>query len=147
MIREFRMHSRDIGLRHVAASAVRGRHRTNSKSRIVCLQLTSSRRMARQTSLVVKARVVNQRLVRIVTSDAGQASISPRSPAPAFLQTIWLEADINRPVGLGRLNHIDRGPVAGSTKVHRFDWTQIRWIENGLYCIVALIGVNCVDVR
>ena len=111
------------------------------------LQLTSSRRMAGQAFPVVKARIANQGLVRIVTSDAGQASITRGSPAAAFLQTIWLEADINRPIGFGGLDHIQRGPVAGPTKVHGFHWTQIRGIKNGLYCLIALIGVNCINVR
>ena len=103
--------------------------------------------MARQASLVVKFRVVNQGLVRIVTCDARQASISLRSPAAAFLQAIRLEAHVDRPVGFAGLNHVHRGSVASATEVHGFHGAQMRGIEYGLQCLLALIGVNRADVR
>ncbi len=71
MICELRMHFGDIGFRHVAAGAVGCRHRANRWRSATARRFVSSRSMARQASLVIGARVVNQRLVRIVTRDAG----------------------------------------------------------------------------
>ena len=109
-------------------------------------RFTSSRGVARQASLVVKFRVMNQGLVWIVTCDARQASISLRSPAAAFLQAIGLEAHVDRPVGLRGFNHVHRGSVASAAEVHRFHGAQIGGIEYGLYRFATLISVNLFDV-
>ena len=109
-------------------------------------RFTSSRGVARQASLVVKFRVMNQGLVWIVTCDARQASISLRSPAAAFLQAIGLEAHVDRPVGLGGLYHVHRGSVASSTEVHGFHGAEMCGIEYGLQRLLALIGVDRIDV-
>jgi len=146
MIGKLRMHSGDIGFRHVATCAVGSRHRTNSGSRVAARRFTSLARVARQAVSIVKACGPNYRLVRIVTRNAGQARISFRSPAAAFLQAIWLKAYVDRPVGLGGLNHVRRGPVARAAKVHRLHGAQIRGIEYGLYGFATLIGVNRFDV-
>src|SRR5271155_2902423 len=103
--------------------------------------------MARQAPLIIKACSANQRLVRVVARDAGQARISLSSPATAFLQAIGLEAHVDRPVGLGGLYHVHRGAVASSTEVHGFHGAQIRGVEYGLYRFAALIGLNRLDVR
>jgi len=146
MIGKLRMHSGDIGFRHVATCAVGSRHRTNSGSRVVAGRFSSSRVVAPQAAVIIKARAANQRLMRIMTCGAGQAGIALGSPAAAFLRALWLKAHVDRPVGLGGLNHVRRGPVARAAKVHRLHGAQIRGIEYGLYGFATLIGVNRFDV-
>ena len=146
MIGELRVHFGDIGFRHVAAGAVRIRHGTNGRHRLASSRFASSRSMARQASIIIKARAVNQRLVGIVARDAGQASISFGSPATAFLQAIGLKADINRSVGLRGFDHVQRGPVARAAEINGFNWAEIRGIENGLQRFLALIRMDRMDV-
>ena len=146
MVGELRVHFGDVRFRHVATGAVRRRDGTNSGSLVVARRFTSPRNMARQAALIIKARDANQPLVRVVTGDTGQASISVSSPATAFLQAIWLEADVDRPVGFGGFDHVHRCPMAGAAEVHRFHGAQIRGVKNGLYRFAALIGVNRLDV-
>jgi len=146
MIGKLRVHFRDLGFWHVAAGAVRPRHGTNGRRRIASSRFAASHRMARQAVLVVRARDVNQRLVRIVARDAGQASISLGSPAAAFLQAIGLKADINRSVGLGGFNHVQRGPMARAAEINGIHRAEICGIDNGLQRLVALIRMDRTDV-
>src|SRR5277367_6422101 len=95
MIGEFRVHLRQLVLRHVTRDAILIAHWASARGagdlrrwRVrVC-----TRGMTFQAAVIVGAQIVHQRFVRIVAGVASQSRVAAFAPALAGLQTIGLKA-------------------------------------------------------
>ena len=82
------LHLRDVELRHVAAGATSGTHRTRP-SRVLPRRLGAGGDVAAQAPIIVGARTAVERAVWIVARRARQARV-PLAPAAARAKAIWL---------------------------------------------------------
>jgi hypothetical protein len=85
--------------------------------------------------------------MRVVARSAGESTIAGRPPASAFLESIWLESDIDRAIG-SCFHNIQRCSVTGPTKINRVCGRQVSGIENGPSRFVYLAvsdGANVIN--
>ena len=141
----------DFVARHVAGSAIvradfAGQCSDVGLGRFVCAS-TIQGAMAGEALYVVGGCRVNERLVGVVTGDAGDARVSGAAPAAAHFKAIGLEAD-DDDSDVGGHEHGDVGPgaVAGSAEVDRVGRRHGRWIGDGGGSHVELAGGHGCDV-
>ena len=139
------MHSRYIVARHMATRAVRRRLRADHR-RAGSGRFASAWAVASQTSRIIRARISNQGLVRVMTRNAGQTIVALNSPATAFFQAVGLEANIDRAIGSFGHDNVHSGPVASPTEVNQVDRAQMSWIQNCLGRFVDLASLYRIDM-
>src|SRR5277367_794258 len=143
MIGEFRVHLRQLVLRHVAGDAILIAHRAGWRGvcdlrrlrvRVRCVTL--------QASLIIRTQIMHQRSVRIVAGEASQSRVAAFAPALAGLHTIGLKAyrESSRKAGHG---DIPFRAVAPSAELHRSDWTKPARIKEQLSSLLEIFGLHC----
>jgi hypothetical protein len=102
--------------------------------------------MATKALLVIEARFPNQRLMRIVTRNAGKPSIFRPLPTAALLQPVRLKTNAADTTRTRTQLDIHACPVTRSTEIYRSGSCEMGWIEDGLACVFGLVPFGCVDV-
>jgi hypothetical protein len=147
MVSKQRVHFRDIVFGHMATAAVRccfraDRRGTGRSSGYIFMPGVLSQAMATQTLLIIEAGVPNQRLMRVVTSNACQSNILRCQPAAALLQAIRLKADTAGPERTCMQNDIRRGFMTGPAEIDGACWREMGRVQNGLARLVYLTSLD-----
>lgn len=100
--------------------------------------------VAAQAFRIVRGQIFNQRLVRIVTGHAGEASVA-FAPALAAFEPVGGKAGIVDSA-VWKITDVPPGAMAASAKVHRRAWVEMHRIEDQTR-ISAEVCVRGRDVR
>src|SRR5712675_1089656 len=135
------MYARYLNLRHVTRNTVLRAHRTARAGKISLpffrhQSLFADRSLffdphlvARQAFLVVRASILHQWLVRVVTRDACKPGVTS-PPALALFQSIRLEPRVDHSSGPGK-HHVAPRAMTRAAEIHRRHRIQPARIENG----------------
>jgi len=116
VIGEVGVHFEDIVFPHMTTDAVFLSHRT-SRARMVLCRLGRCREYVAVQAVLVVSPVGHQRLMRIMTSYAGDSRVAIRSPAATGFEAIRGKSGGKNTV-YTHLNYVEAGAMAGAAKVN-----------------------------